>query len=812
MNSLKLKNITKVYKKNNLVFKALREISVSFTGPELVSVIGPNGCGKTTLLNIIALHDWNYEGHLYINKMKMENKNNSQTRNILRNQVSTISQFIELFNQFSSFENFEIFLSEQSVDSDTISFYSREFNVFEQLEMPIPTLSGGQKQKVALLASLLRNTDIIIADEPTSNLDIESEIVIFKLLKFLSKTKLVIIATHNKGLAYSLSNRVIELKDGLIISDVNVENEETDINIYNNHIIIPASMKTINNEWPKIYDCLEKNGSITMSLLNEDSTKILKTFGIGNSNDRKKSTLKNQIDRKMMQKKIFSFDSNKLLSTILSIAITVFVIAFFALTSFQIENALVDSIKGNEVERISFSKIHQQSGDFGYIEPIIQSEINDIAELGDVTYNYSLSTDLQIIPNDYFLENDEYSSTSLYGYIFAENNDFTYLAGSYPDDIGEAVITDYTATLLMDYYNISDQIDLIGSTHNFGQNSFTISGIIDTDCEKYLELKNYNTDMYDTRNLFRLNQKNIYSRLYLPIELLREYLVQNSMIEFISNRQEFQPLLVIDNNINSQNIVLNISNTSQGVYINETLYNEIVNGTESDANDSVLYLSVYSNQLSINENIPIIGVLSDDEYGNDYHVILSSDIASKIVDIYSYFDGIIFKVDDNFTSSIVSELDNLSYQDRSFISSNIYELDTLIVQGHDFLLGILIIVITLYFILKLNYINQDYKKNKKEIGLEKSLGWKNSRIIKINLVKHIIFPFIELLAALALGILVFKLINWMLTSGVGYVVQLVNISISQIFYIFLLTNISVYLLAMILVKMYIRKDIKELLK
>jgi len=764
------------------------------------------------LLNILSLHDWDYKGHLFINNIEMQNKNSSSIRNTLRLTISTINQFIELFNQFSSYGNFEISLSEQAINEECISTLSKELDISEQLQMPITTLSGGQKQKVALLAVLLRNTDIIIADEPTSNLDIESEMKIFKLFKWLSKTKLIIIATHNKGLAYSLSDRVIELKDGTITSDLLVENKINKINIYKNHVIIPSSMKSTNNQWPEIYKSLEINGSLTMSLFDKDERPM--SFKPANEDeyDNNNKKLKSKVDNKLIKKKIFSFDSNKLFTTILSIAIIVFVITFFALSNFKIENALVDSLKGNEVERIAFSKIYQQNSNFSYIEPVNSSEIDDIIQQSQASYYYSLSVDLQIVPTDYFGENDEYSNSSLYGYSFLEDENLSFIEGGYPTDVGEVVITDYTASMLMDYFNINNMSEIIGNTYYFGQNLFTISGIIDTDCEAYSQLKNYTSNMYDIRNMFRLNQKNIYGRLYMSIGLFHQYLLQNSMLEFISNRQQFKPNLDIVENIDTSDIVNQISDSLYGVYVNETLYNEIVNSVESDSNNSILYLSVYSNQLSINENIPILGVLSDETYGSDYHVILSSSIAADIVDIYSYFDGILFDINDNFSTNLVSALDELNYQDRSFISSNIYELNNLIVQGHDLLLAVLIIVVSIYFVLQGNYINQDYKRNKIEIGLEKSLGWANARIYKINLVKHIIYPFIIFLVSVVLSVIVFRLINWLLTTGVGYNVQLLNVRFTLLVYIFVISNILVYAFAYVVLLIYTKKDIKELLQ
>ncbi|MDD3049473.1 MAG: hypothetical protein PHQ89_05895, partial [Bacilli bacterium] len=610
----------------------------------------------------------------------------------------------------------------------------------------------------------------------------------------------------------SLSNRVVELKDGSIISDIYVESNATRISIYKNHVIIPNSMKATNDQWPEIYNSLERNGSLTMSLLDENAKPLSIKFSDIYPNNSSCIMMKKKVDKKLITKKVFSYDSNKLFTTILSIAIIVFVIVFFALSNFKIQIALVDSIKGNQVERIAFSKVSEQNADLSYIEPVNPIEIENLTQQSQVPFYYSLSTDLQIIPNDYFGANDEYSNSSLYGYVFAEEDDLTFVTGWFPTAVGEVAITDFTASMLMDYFSINDMNDLIGDTYNFGQNSFTISGIITTDCLTYSQLKDYNSEMKNIRNLFRLNQKNIYGRLYLPLDLFHQYLIQNSMLEFISNRQQFRPELEIHNVIDSNDIVYQISDSAYGVYVNETLYDQIINGSESDSINTVVYISVNSNQLSINESVPILGVLSNEGYGSDYKVILSSNVAFDIVKIYSSCDGILFDVNNDFTSGLVFELDQINYKDMSFISSNVYELNNLIANGHDMLFAVFIVVVVVYFILQANYINQDYKKNKKEIGLEKSLGWSNIRIYKIHLFLHILNPFIIFIFSVGISVMVFRLINWLLTSGVGHVVQLLNISFSLLTSIFVISNLVVYGFAFLLLKVYANKDIKVLLQ
>ena len=231
---LEIKNIKKSYKTYNFTQQALNNISIKFRKSEFVTILGQSGSGKTTLLNILGGLDKYDSGDLIINNKstkKFKNKDWDAYRN---NSIGFIFQSYNLINHITVLQNVEL-----SLKLNNISHKKRRKKAIDALtkvglkdhiNKKPNQLSGGQMQRVAIARSLVNNPDIILADEPTGALDSKTSIQIMDIIKEVSKDKLVIMVTHNKELANKYSNRIIELKDGSIISDSNPLKENEDIN------------------------------------------------------------------------------------------------------------------------------------------------------------------------------------------------------------------------------------------------------------------------------------------------------------------------------------------------------------------------------------------------------------------------------------------------------------------------------------------------------------------------------------------------------------------------------------------------------
>ena len=220
---LELKNIRKSYKTGSFSQNALKDVSLKFRTEEFVSILGPSGSGKTTLLNIIGGLDRYDSGDLIINgksTKQFKDKNWDSYRN---NCIGFIFQSYNLISHISVLENVEM--------STILSGYSKKrrrkmaidalekVGLKDHIHKKPNQLSGGQMQRVAIARALVNNPDIILADEPTGALDTKTSKQIMDLIKEVAKDKLVIMVTHNPELAKEYSSRIIEFKDGEVISD-----------------------------------------------------------------------------------------------------------------------------------------------------------------------------------------------------------------------------------------------------------------------------------------------------------------------------------------------------------------------------------------------------------------------------------------------------------------------------------------------------------------------------------------------------------------------------------------------------------------
>mgnify|MGYP003290228182 CR=1 FL=1 len=223
---LELCNITKSYNSH----KVLDNISINFRKKEFVSIIGPSGSGKTTLLNIIGGLDKQDKGDFFINgksTKKYKDKDYDKYRN---KKVSFVFQNYNLINHLNILQNIELSLTIKGINKKERKRLSLEaldkVGLKDYYYKKPYELSGGEQERVAIARAIVNDSDIILADEPTGALDPDNSLNIIKYFKELSKYKLVIMVTHNTDMAYKYSDRIIELKNGSIISDTDPYEEE----------------------------------------------------------------------------------------------------------------------------------------------------------------------------------------------------------------------------------------------------------------------------------------------------------------------------------------------------------------------------------------------------------------------------------------------------------------------------------------------------------------------------------------------------------------------------------------------------------
>lgn len=229
---LQLKGIKKYYDVGGTVTKALDGISVSFRKKEFVSILGTSGSGKTTCLNIIGGLDRYDEGDLIINGKSTKNFKDTEWDAYRNNTIGFVFQSYNLISHLGIIENVEMGMTLSGVSREKKRKKAVEalcqVGLEEHMHKKPNQLSGGQMQRVAIARALANNPDILLCDEPTGALDTATSVQIMELIKSLSKDRLVIMVTHNPDLAKEYSDRIVEFKDGKIISDTNPFDEEND--------------------------------------------------------------------------------------------------------------------------------------------------------------------------------------------------------------------------------------------------------------------------------------------------------------------------------------------------------------------------------------------------------------------------------------------------------------------------------------------------------------------------------------------------------------------------------------------------------
>lgn len=210
--SIYMKNINKKF--GDLTI--LNNWSLHINTGEMIALTGPSGCGKTTLLNIMGLIDFDYSGEYKLNGHSMRNLNIKEQRMLLRDTVAMLFQNYALVDDETVEQNLAVSLYHSALDKKTKKLRMEEALKQVQLNAdisnkPIYILSGGEQQRVAIARIILKKANLILADEPTGNLDKENErIVMERLRSFSNQGKTVVVVTHNEGL-YSYFDRVINL-------------------------------------------------------------------------------------------------------------------------------------------------------------------------------------------------------------------------------------------------------------------------------------------------------------------------------------------------------------------------------------------------------------------------------------------------------------------------------------------------------------------------------------------------------------------------------------------------------------------------
>ncbi|MBR2620567.1 MAG: ABC transporter ATP-binding protein, partial [Firmicutes bacterium] len=237
---LRLENVNKYFnKRKQNEIHVIKNTSLNMENTGLVALLGPSGCGKTTLLNVIGGLDKVGGGKIFVNGQQITGRSAGRIDEIRNLNIGYIFQNYNLVDNMTVFDNVAIALKmiglkDSKEIEEKVNYVLEKVGMYRYRNRYADMLSGGERQRVGIARALVKDPAIVIADEPTGNLDSKNTLEVMNIIKAISVDKLVILVTHEEELADFYASRIIRLRDGAVISDeMNRSSEDLDYRVEN---------------------------------------------------------------------------------------------------------------------------------------------------------------------------------------------------------------------------------------------------------------------------------------------------------------------------------------------------------------------------------------------------------------------------------------------------------------------------------------------------------------------------------------------------------------------------------------------------
>lgn len=224
MTIIRVDSVSKIYHQGRVSFKALDQVSLAVEKGEFVALAGPSGSGKTTLLNLIGSLDVPDEGEVFFNQQDLSELNDGQKADLRLQQIGFVFQAYNLIPVLTAAENIDYILLlqkvEKSLRTQKVNDILQEVELADKAANRPDEMSGGQQQRVAVARAIVTDPQVVLADEPTANLDSTTGRKLLEMMKQMNRSKQVtfIFATHDP-MVMDFADRLVSLKDGRIVSD-----------------------------------------------------------------------------------------------------------------------------------------------------------------------------------------------------------------------------------------------------------------------------------------------------------------------------------------------------------------------------------------------------------------------------------------------------------------------------------------------------------------------------------------------------------------------------------------------------------------
>ena len=500
---LELINVSRTFKNKNNKVLALSNVTLKLPNTGLIALVGENGCGKTTLLNVLSTIDSDYSGAVFYNGQDIRNIFHHLRQEI----ISYVFQEKQFVSKLTVFENIELFSDD---DSET----RKELEKFDipEKENELPqNLSGGQKQRVSLIRGLLKKSRILLVDEPTSAMNEAMEKTVFERLKRLSDTKLVVVVSHNLPLIKYYADLIVCMDKGRIVK---VEKNITeDIRYEDNCAYVPLNTEKLDLlDTNFIKRNLREKREIRIRVTDENQQKRQLDYSDNEPVQKPginclKHKTRNNLRRRFLKINVLK----KVLLIVAMAGFTGFVALAANIKEFNPNVFTYNSLKKNIATMIPFadsSGYFQWMYDFNYQNAgaVIKQYTEDFIYLNQLPEKIKLGYSV----NNFY-------SDSISGIAMYKSTDCLPLAyGTYPK-AGACLITDFLADSICyfsdepiyeDYNEILDRGLTAGGRH------FNISGIIKTEYRDYISKLGAGIDS----GLFENRRKYFFCNLFYSLE------------------------------------------------------------------------------------------------------------------------------------------------------------------------------------------------------------------------------------------------------------------------------------------------------
>ena len=748
---IRFENVSKEYRsKKGGSTKALTDININLNNKGLIFIIGKSGSGKSTLLNILGGLDSKTSGKIYIDNKDIDSFKEKDFDSYRNTYIGFIFQDFNLLEEYNVFDNVMLSakLQKKKVDKEEILNLLNRLGLKGLEYRNINELSGGQKQRVGIARALIKNPKIILADEPTGNLDSISSKETFKLLKEISKEKLVVVVSHDLENANTYADKILELQDGKAIrNDLTIKEQDN------------STFTSVSAKLP-FKECLH----FAFTSLKSNKVKLFFTI------------ILTMISLVFMGISVNSFLYDK---------------GTFMAGVMRDNNEYIFDISKIEVEPAGASfPFDLTNDDLNILKENINEELNPTYRL------YNNNRLLTFTYGDYVEPDEDFDHVPMwFNYIeLKDDRILGNIKGKIPVNSNEIMVHKNVARYICKYgildstnniYKPNSIDELINSNKEImlGDNKVIITGIVDNDLnDDYFiyvngfvdnailnnNINTFLTDSYLSKKEITAKNIAIYNN---NVQLITNTITTLNKDEIIISLDLFREL---DNNFNDElnEYLLNNSEDNYSSLIN-TFTNSYIN-TNNSFNNLYITFNGNLNSNSIKNDLKVVGIsLDNNNYiSNDYITEIESTNSNKYnfsyrvyEDNYNELKNIINTYETNYNRSGVYYYLTLPHYDDLEQINAIYSF----LAKYINIITLVFVLFTILLFSNFIYISITYSK--KQIGILRALGTNKNDIVKIFLYESIIVGIMSYIISIILWFISINLLNNSLFGDKTYILN-----------------------------------------